>query len=175
MIASARAKHGEFDAVFRSARRLPAVAGVYLMVNRLTGDSYVGSSEDVRRRAGHWASAIKHGSKECVRNAAHPHGFEFELIEACEHEMLERREQFHIRDKRPSLNRNPVAMRCRDRDQIPAPTFDVPAVVAGSGSIWWCGSIRQSMAKLVAEGLTPMQAASMAIDGELESRRRRSE
>lgn len=85
------------------------ISGVYKITNNITGDCYIGSSNNIKRR---WAQhnspstwAIKPGMK--LYQAMIQYGlnnFEFEVIEETNN--LKEREQYWIEQLHPSYNRN---------------------------------------------------------------------
>ena len=87
------------------------VSGIYKIINTVTGDSYIGSSKDVKRR---WAD---HKKPSVWKN--HPNNqmyldmqkysvdkFDFQVIEEVEPEKLKEAEQQFIETLKPTYNSN---------------------------------------------------------------------
>jgi group I intron endonuclease len=75
------------------------VSGVYKIVNLVTGRVYVGSSKNVESRWFSHKYSLKHGKhyNSYLQNSYNKHGkgaFKFSIIEKCEKEELEIREQY---------------------------------------------------------------------------------
>lgn len=82
--------------------------GIYAIVNRTTGDRYVGQSVNIEKRwAGH-RNVLRSGkaSSRALQEAWNHYGeavFDFVILETCEAQDLDRREQHHML-KGSSLN-----------------------------------------------------------------------
>lgn len=84
--------------------------GVYMIVNKVDGKFYVGSSKDIQQRVWSHISAFKKGkhANKHMQNAWNLHGehsFEFEVIEyVAEQRAIVEREQFYIDTLLPQYN-----------------------------------------------------------------------
>ena len=87
------------------------ISGIYKITNTVTGDFYIGSSKDVKRRwSSHkWPSALK----KCPNNPMYldfqKYGtdkFAFEILEKVESEHLKEKEQQFIETLKPTYNSN---------------------------------------------------------------------
>lgn len=95
--------------------------GIYLIKNKITGDSYIGSaSKSISSRWGYHKRdlrANKHHSSR-LQNSWNKHGeesFLFEIIEECLPSACIEREQFYIDSLNPTFNMNPIAGNCSGR------------------------------------------------------------
>ena len=87
------------------------ICGVYKITNTATGDFYIGSSKDVKRR---WAQHKRQSTwKNCPNNPMYldmqRYGvdkFEFEILEEVEIEKLKEKEQLFIENMHPAYNSN---------------------------------------------------------------------
>lgn len=85
------------------------ICGVYKIVNKITGDFYIGSSSDIKAR---WhchknSNNYKRYPNSKLYNAMFKYGvknFEFTLIEECSREDLLSREQYYIDTLKPDYN-----------------------------------------------------------------------
>ena len=85
------------------------ICAVYKITNTVTGDFYIGSSKDVKRRwAAHkWPSVWKKYSNSPMYQDMQKYGidkFEFEIIEEAEPEQLKVIEQQFIETLKPTYN-----------------------------------------------------------------------
>ncbi|MEY8800156.1 GIY-YIG nuclease family protein [Leisingera sp. XS_AS12] len=83
--------------------------GIYAIVNRTTGDRYVGQSVNIEKRWAEHRRALTSGraSSPALQEAWNSYGeatFDFRILERCEPEDLDQREQSHML-KGSSLNR----------------------------------------------------------------------
>ncbi len=85
---------------------LPNVPGVYRLRNRTTGDTYVGSTHDLKMRArGHFTNISRGTMTHRIRDAINAGGkLHFEVLEVCTTDLLKGREQHWICELGPSLN-----------------------------------------------------------------------
>jgi group I intron endonuclease len=98
---------------------LPETAGVYRIVNTITGDSYVGASVNVRRRCSqhdYQLAANEHYAKE-FQKSYNDHGykaFTCELIDECDLVELNARELAWIERLKPAFNNGSCTGAFRD-------------------------------------------------------------
>lgn len=88
--------------------------GIYKIVNTVTGDFYVGSAVNLRKRwSQHKSTLIANCHKNAhLQRAWNKYGadcFTFEAVLYCDKEHLLEREQFHIDNDKPSYNIAPTA------------------------------------------------------------------
>lgn len=87
---------------------LPTSPGIYMLRHRITGDTYVGQSLNVRNRVMAHASSLRREDFSNDRFArlleSHPFDFEAELLEIVEPEDCASAERRWIEDRRPTLN-----------------------------------------------------------------------
>jgi group I intron endonuclease len=95
--------------------------GIYIIKNKVTGDSYVGSaSVCFKSRWRHHNRDLrinKHHSSR-LQNSWNKYGadsFEFSILEECGPEVCIAREQFYLDTLRPVFNMNPTAGNCLGR------------------------------------------------------------
>ncbi len=108
--------------------------GVYKIVSYRSGECYVGSSVNLRRRALQHAQRSDHGRAKRLVEAFAVEGinnFSFDVLEQCEPLERAKRETWWINSLKPSLNTQAVA-------DIPAPARDysrkpVVGVTLGEG------------------------------------------
>lgn len=95
--------------------------GIYRIVNTVTGKCYIGQSQNIKLRWRHHIQALRRGDSRSTKlqNSYNKHGesvFEFEVLEECEKDMLDDREQLWI-DMYDSFhdgyNNQPMAASCR--------------------------------------------------------------
>ena len=87
------------------------ISGVYKITNTVTGDFYIGSSKDVKRR---WAShkcpsSLKRFPNNQLYKDMQKYGldkFEFEILEEVEEGSLKKKEQQFIETLNPTYNSN---------------------------------------------------------------------
>lgn len=87
------------------------ISGVYKITNTITGDFYIGSSKDVKRR---WAEHKRPYTWKQHQNNPMYHdmkrygldSFEFQVIEEVEIEQLKKAEQQFIENMKPTYNSN---------------------------------------------------------------------
>lgn len=89
-------------------------SGVYLIVNTVNGNFYVGSSRNLASRWSAHRRALETGRHEgpglqAAWNKYGAEAFRFEVLEYCEPERLIELEQGYIDGLKPRYNRNPVA------------------------------------------------------------------
>ena len=87
------------------------ISGVYRITNTITGDFYIGSSKDVKRRwAAHkWPSTWNEHPNNPMYQDMQKYGvdkFAFEIIEEVEVEQLKEMEQQFIEQLKPTYNSN---------------------------------------------------------------------
>ena len=87
------------------------ISGVYKITNTITGDFYIGSSKDVKRRwARHkWPSTWKRYPNNPMYHDFQKYGtdkFEFQILEEVEPESLKEKEQWFIETLKPIYNNN---------------------------------------------------------------------
>ena len=87
------------------------ISGVYKITNTITGDFYIGSSKDVKRRLVHHKCPSVH--KRCPNNPMYQdmqkygtNKFVFEVLEEVEPEQLKETEQKFIETLKPAYNSN---------------------------------------------------------------------
>ena len=85
------------------------ISGIYKITNTITGDFYIGSSKDVKRRlASHkWPSAWKNNPNKQLYQDMQKYGvekFEFQVIAEVEAEKLKKTEQEFIEKLQPTYN-----------------------------------------------------------------------
>lgn len=84
------------------------VCGVYLITNKITGDSYVGSSVDIAQRCSNHFNrdARKYPNKPFYRDTLHYgyENFEFIVLEECERSILIERELYYYHKLHPTYN-----------------------------------------------------------------------
>lgn len=91
--------------------------GVYLLWNRSTGDTYIGSSHNTKSRIASHLRQLRSGmhAKKIMQELADRTGvdaFGHKVIEECEPDELADREMYYIMRHKPSLNvRNKVVRR----------------------------------------------------------------
>lgn len=84
-------------------------SGVYQILNLITGDDYVGSAVDLKKRARrHWRRLVRgtHVNQH-LQNAFNKYGaaaFRFEVLEICESAQCEIYEQFYLDKLQPAYN-----------------------------------------------------------------------
>lgn len=89
-------------------------SGVYKILNLITNKFYIGSSSDVKHRWSIHKSGLKkntHHSK-ILQNAWNKYGeqnFIFEVVELCEVNRIQEREQFYIDSLKPTYNVRKIA------------------------------------------------------------------
>lgn len=83
------------------------MTGIYLITNKVSGNTYVGQSIDIKRRfIEHRTITAEHNLS--LKRAFIKYGlenFSFEVLEECPAEMLNEREMFFIEKLRPRYNR----------------------------------------------------------------------
>ena len=86
------------------------ISGVYRITNTITGDFYIGSSKDMKRRWAH--HKCKYVWNKCPNNQLYKdmqkfgvNGFVFEVLEVVEESFLKEREQYFIETLKPTYNR----------------------------------------------------------------------
>lgn len=84
-------------------------SGVYKIACGLTGKFYIGSSKQIYRRWYQHRLSLRRGNSSCryLQNAWTRYGegaFMFSILEECDKELLERREQFFINTLKPKYN-----------------------------------------------------------------------
>ena len=95
-------------------REIPAIAGIYKIINTINAKFYIGSSNNVRKRCmDHFRELRKfeHYNMK-LQNSWNKYGedyFEFELVESCHVADLLIREQHHLDTQKPAFNINPCA------------------------------------------------------------------
>lgn len=92
----------------------PNRPGVYKIINNVTGDIYVGSSNNLRTRKNHHFHKLRSSEHVNVnlQNAYDEYGedsFEFKVIEECDLDQCLEREQIYIDNLNPVYNINPSA------------------------------------------------------------------
>lgn len=85
------------------------ISGVYKITNTITGDFYIGSSQNIKRRWAHHKCPSVHKRKQNSKlyKAMASYGldnFTFEIIERTDN--LREREQYYIEQLKPSYNNN---------------------------------------------------------------------
>ena len=99
----------------------PKVSGIYRLLNKVNGKSYVGQAADMyRRRNQHWSSLTRgeHFNRK-LTNAFRKHGraaFVFEVCCVCEHSELTRCEQWYV-DSLDSVNNGYNIRTCVDSNR----------------------------------------------------------
>lgn len=87
---------------------MSVTSGVYKVTNKINGDFYIGSSNNIfRRRREHFRKNFRTQSKSILVNAILKYGrdnFIFEILEFCDNEKLIEREQFYIDLLNPKYN-----------------------------------------------------------------------
>lgn len=83
--------------------------GIYKIINTVTGDFYIGSAGNLRKRFNQHRSELVNGRhiNAHLQNAWNRYGepvFEFLILEYCEIEQAIKREQFYIDTEKPSYN-----------------------------------------------------------------------
>ena len=97
--------------MYRKKNMAEIISGIYKITNTVTGDFYIGSSKDVKRR---W---VNHKSpsrwNECPNNQLYQDmqkyrvdKFEFQVIDEVEPEKLKEKEQQFIETLKPTYNSN---------------------------------------------------------------------
>jgi len=84
------------------------ICGIYMIINRLNGNQYVGQSIDIIRRYKEHLRPNTHGTKE-FHNDIQTHGkryFDLFILEVCNREMLNDREEYYIRKFQPYYNKS---------------------------------------------------------------------
>lgn len=84
-------------------------SGIYQIVNKVTGDLYIGSSCQLSTRKTTHFRNLKNGVNHCkiLQRAYNKYGkenFEFTIIEYCVKEVLIQREQFYLEQFKPKYN-----------------------------------------------------------------------
>lgn len=100
---------------------LESPSGIYLIINHVNGNVYVGSS---RRLASRWSAhrrgleTNKHDGPglQAAYNKYGAESFTFEVVEYCTPEVLFEREQHYIDTLKPRYNRNPIAGKPPEND-----------------------------------------------------------
>ena len=92
-----------------SGDELPECAGVYLMMHRVTGDTYVGSSKNIRVRVLSHVSSLRPGGASCHRKLVElviARGLKFDvgILERCAPDIRLAAERKWIGRLRPTLN-----------------------------------------------------------------------
>lgn len=87
------------------------ISGVYKITNTITGDFYIGSSKDVKKRwmSHKWPSALKKCPNNPMYQDFQRYGldyFVFEILEEVESEKLKEAEQQFIEKLKPTYNSN---------------------------------------------------------------------
>ena len=85
------------------------ISGIYKITNTITGDFYIGSSKDVKRRWAHhkWKSTWKNYPNNPMYIDMQKYGvdkFEFQVIDEVEPEKLKEAEQKFIETLKPTYN-----------------------------------------------------------------------
>ena len=93
-------------------------SGIYKILNRITNDFYIGSSQHLKNRKNrHWKDLKnnKHHSIILQRavNKYNIDNFIFEILEFCEIEKLIEREQYYLDLLQPLYNISPTAGNCK--------------------------------------------------------------
>ena len=85
------------------------ISGIYKITNTVTGDFYIGSSKDVKRRweSHKWPSIWKQCKNNPMYQDMQKYGvdkFEFEILEEVEESFLKEKEQEFIETLKPTYN-----------------------------------------------------------------------
>lgn len=84
-------------------------SGIYIIINKITDKTYIGSSYNLIQRLSSHLSGLrknKHSNVILQRNynIYGESSFEFEVLEFCEKELLQAREQYFINQFKPEIN-----------------------------------------------------------------------
>lgn len=91
------------------SKKIPPVAGVYVIECLLTDDKYVGCSSNLRNRRYKHSRNIGVSKQKPLSKLIKEYGWEafsFEVIETCDKEMIFERETHWIQELKPNLNKN---------------------------------------------------------------------
>ena len=103
---------------------LEKCSGVYKMTNKITNESYIGSSGNIYNRYySHW-DRMKKGDHDNykIRNLVELHersSFIFEVLEYCDKSIIKEREQYYFDLLKPSLNIWPTVFSTIGRSYTP--------------------------------------------------------
>ena len=90
-------------------KKIPPVAGVYIIECLLTDDKYVGCSSNLRNRRYKHARNVGRGKQANLTKLIKEYGWEafsFDVLEECDKEMIFERETHWIQELQPNLNKN---------------------------------------------------------------------
>ena len=94
--------------------------GIYQIKNIITGDFYIGSSNNINRRLYLHKYSLKKQNHHSIvlQRAFNKYGeenFEFIVLEECEKEYLINKEQYYLDNYNPIYNINKIAENCTGR------------------------------------------------------------
>ena len=90
-------------------KKIPPVAGVYVIECLLTDDKYVGCSSNLRHRKYKHSRNIGVSKQKPLAKLINQYGWEafnFEVLVTCDKEMIFERETHYIQELKPNLNQN---------------------------------------------------------------------
>lgn len=95
-------------------------SGIYKIVNLGNGKIYIGSSRRLDRRWYMHKYNLRRGKHHCtpLQNSFNKHGedsFEFIIMEECDCDLLQEREQYYLDTLSPDYNICPIAGSCKGR------------------------------------------------------------
>ena len=97
--------YGQYRAAILKTEKI--MTGIYIITNKVSGNTYVGQSIDIKRRfIEHRTITAEHN--QSLKRAFIKYGlenFSFEVLEECSAEMLNEREMFFIEKLKPRYNR----------------------------------------------------------------------
>ena len=92
-------------------KKIPPVAGVYVIECLLTDDKYVGCSRDLRHRKYQHSRNVGVSKNKPLAKLIKEYGweaFDFRVIEECDREIMFERETHYIQIYQPNLNKNKI-------------------------------------------------------------------
>ena len=90
-------------------KKIPPVAGVYVIECLLTDDKYVGCSSNLRNRRYKHSRNVGVSKQKPLAKLINQYGWEafsFDVLEECDKEMIFERETHYIQELKPNLNQN---------------------------------------------------------------------
>ena len=88
-------------------KKVPPVAGVYIIECLLTDDKYIGCSSNLRNRRYKHSRNVGVGKQKPLSKLIKEYGWEafsFDVLEECDREMIFERETHWIQELKPNLN-----------------------------------------------------------------------
>ena len=94
-------------------------SGIYMLINKINGKRYIGSSKNLRARLWEHRSLLRHNKhiNQHLQNAWNKYGeinFEYSIIEFCNENIRYEREQFYVDTIKPEYNISTVNVEMPD-------------------------------------------------------------